>query len=565
MLRDTLLLTHVFVHTHPFWSLLAFLAVLGIYYLIYLPITSPFWKLPGQYIYRVSYIPALNHQRKGTWIQTVYALHQRYGPVVVLSPKEISVYGVQYVNDIYVKNFPKSSFYANFTNHGHDNIFASLSNDQHLKYKKIIMRLYNKGNIMSPENDTRNVMVECTKKLLDYIYKSSVTGESPDQASVSPKLNPHAKGHNVQWFNKSQRKRNLGVEVFSLFGAYAMDVVSKFELGKSNGLNILDDPSDREIILKHRQVSSMLFWTTLMPTLWDLAATKTVLRCVEEISQFRMSLYDFAEKHLCMNGKNLTTLEALKESGLKGSRAYSFLSDNLFAGHETTAVQLCYLVYELSRPGHKSFVKRLHEELFKHFGKPKHHDDVIDDLEQIDNLPFLNALLMENSRLHSSIPGAEPRVVDKEYSVENVPIPEGTVISCLPYALHRDPTVFPMHDFFIPDRWLKYSEDTEEVYQQRLKTQNKYMMHFGKGIRMCLGMHLAWIEMKLVVANLYWHFFSALDDDWCDTKNDLQPIKLGQRNARSYTNDQEMMCMSDAYTTTGPVNEECWIKWFENE
>lgn len=92
-----------------------------------------------------------------------------------------------------------------------------------------------------------------------------------------------------------------------------MDVISKFELGQTNGLDLLDSPSDREIILKHRQVSSMLFWTTLMPVLWDVVATKTIMKCADDVSQFRMSLYNFAEKHLSRNGKNLTTLEALKK------------------------------------------------------------------------------------------------------------------------------------------------------------------------------------------------------------------------------------------------------------
>ncbi|CCG21747.1 cytochrome P450 protein [Candida orthopsilosis Co 90-125] len=565
MLKDTLETIHSVIQAHPFWSLFVILAILCFYNLIYLPITSPFWKLPGSYIYRVSYIGALNRQREGTWIQTVYKLHQKYGPVVVLSPNEISVYGPQYVNDIYVKNFPKSSFYANFTNHGHDNIFASLNNEEHLKYKKIIMRLYNKGNVMSPENNTRKVMIDSTRKLLSYVYKSSITGKQPDLANVSPKLNPHAKGHREQWFNKSKRTKNLGIEVFSLFGAFAMDVISKFELGQTNGSDLLDSPSDREIILKHRQVSSMLFWTTLMPALWDVAATKTIMKCANDVSQFRMSLYNFAEKHLSRNGKNLTTLEALKQNGLKGARAYSFLSDNLFAGHETTAVQLCYLIYELSRPGNTSLVKRLQSELYEAFGKPTSYEEVIEDLDQVDKLPFLDALLLENSRVHSSIPGAEPRVVDREYSVGGVHIPKGTTISCLPYALHRDPVVFPKHDYFIPDRWLKYPDESQEEFQQRTKTQNKYMMHFGKGIRMCLGMHLAWIEMKLLVANLYWHFHSSLDEDWCEIKNDLEPILLGVSNSGKTSNDQEMMCMSDAYTTTGPVNEECWIRWSENE
>ena len=84
----------------------------------------PLWKVPGPYIHRISYIPCYNAQRNGTWIARVHELHKKYGSVVLLSPNEVSVNGdPKFINDIYVKNFPKSKFYENFRNHGFkDNI-----------------------------------------------------------------------------------------------------------------------------------------------------------------------------------------------------------------------------------------------------------------------------------------------------------------------------------------------------------------------------------------------------------------------------------------------------------
>ena len=93
----------------------------------------------------------------------------------------------------------------------------------------------------------------------------------------------------------------------------------------------------------------------------------------------------------------MTTLETLKKNGLEGEYAYSFLTDNLFAGHETTAVQLTYLCYELSRPANYKMQQKLREELHKAF------PDGEIDLETVDNLPYLNALLTENGRVHTSI------------------------------------------------------------------------------------------------------------------------------------------------------------------
>ncbi|RCK56631.1 hypothetical protein Cantr_05994 [Candida viswanathii] len=518
MLKEIIYLVYSFCVTHPSYAQTIALAAVVFYFLVIRPITSPLWRVPGPYMHRVSYFPCLNAQRRGEWIGRVHKLHQKYGDVVILSPTEISVNGdPKFLTDIYVKNFPKSRFYENFRNHGFkDNIFASLENDRHIKYKRMVNNLYSKSAIFSKENHTRSVLLNSTGRLVNAVKK-----ESPS------------------------------IDVFTLFGALAMDVVSRFELGRENGTNLLENPQDRHIIDSHRKVSSMGFWTTLMPNfLWEYAATKATLQAVDDICNFQLGLYRIAESNLVTNGKNLTTLQALKKNGLHGNAAYSFLTDNLFAGHETTAVQLAYLCYELSRPANAKIQNKLRCELQQAFP-----DGKINDLEEVDNLPYLNALFSENGRVHTSIPGAEPRVVAKPYTIGKVVIPVGTVISCLPYAYHRNPSVFANPDKFIPERWLV----NNEADKMRVKQQEKFMMPFGKGVRMCLGMNLAVIEMKLAIASLYLNFSSSVDEQWCGKVLDNDdPIKIGNRCTGD--TDQEKMTMYDAYTTR-PMLDECYLKW----
>ena len=596
MLLDILQATHSFVETHPYQTYVIVTGALLFYYLVFLPVLSPLWKVPGPYLHRISRIPSLHYQRTHSWGERVYNLHKQYGNIVILSPNEISVNGSdKFVNDIYLRNFPKSRFYANYTNHGDkDNIFATLTNDKHLKYKKMIIKLYSKSNVMAREGPLRRIITKTTQRLIDVVRKSSVTGEAPDLLSIRPEFNPHAKGFtSPNWFNKLKRKQNLGIEVYTLFGCVAMDVVSRFELGEENGLDLLLHPEERSIVAKHRQVAGMGFWTTLMPQFWEIAASKLVMSALKDITQFQLSLYADAEARLekeedqpemnenkrdNQQGKefeelkerrerkrsNPTTLEALKKHGFFGNEAYSFLTDNLFAGHETTATMLCYFTYELSRPAHLHIQSRLKEELVNTFGKPKGPTDIIEDLEKVDSLPFLDAVFTEITRVHASIPGAEPRVVDKKpYMVDDISIPPGTIISCLPFALHRETSVFFDPNKFLPERWLPHYGELESEFKTRIRQQHKFMMPFGKGIRMCLGMNVAVIEMKMVIANLYWHFASRIDSDWCEEiLQDDEPIKLGKRHKGENKTDQEMMCMNDYYTIT-PVNEECWLRWFE--
>lgn len=532
---------------------------------------SPLRNIPGPYAHRVTRLIALNNQRKARWTSTVHQLHKKYGSVVILSPTEISVNGdSKYISDIYVKNFPKTSFYAQFKNHGEDNMFATMDNDLHLSYKKMVMGLYSKSAIFNPNNTSRSILVEKIGHLVSRVYKSSVTGQKPDLINARSENNPHGKGHNSAepWFNLCGKTKNLGIDVYSLFGSLALDAVSAFEVGNGNGTDLLLHPEKTPILVSHRLVASMGFWTTLMPRFWNWAATPAILKASAELEKWQLGIYENAEDNVPISrpGENLTTLESFKKQGFRGTHAYSFLSDNIFAGHETTAIQLTYLFYELSRPTNMQLRDMLHNELVEHFGTPKSPNDVLDNFEIIDKLPILDAVLQENSRVHTSIPGAEPRVTNCNYPIklddgQEIVLPQGTAISCQPYSMHRVETVFSNPDEFLPQRWLRQATETETDYGKRMKLQQKYMMPFGKGIRMCLGMNLALIEMKLAIANLYWHFYTKICPDWCDVVEKGGVIQMGNQAGENKT-DMEKMVMYDTYTTR-PYNDECWLEFYE--
>jgi cytochrome P450 len=69
-------------------------------------------------------------------------------------------------------------------------------------------------------------------------------------------------------------------------------------------------------------------------------------------------------------------------------------------------------------------------------------------------------------------------------------IPAGSMVLFSPYALHRDPSLYPEPDRFDPDRWLP------DANSQR--PQVSYIP-FGMGIRSCIGEQFALNEMLVVV------------------------------------------------------------------
>lgn len=568
---------------HPNALLFAIAAALALFKLYIYPFyVSPLRHIPGPYWHRVSHLPALEGQRKHYWINKIHNLHAKYGDVVVLSPTAVSCNGdLKYLNDIYTKNMPKAQFYGNFTNHGpYPNMFASLDGKSHLKFRRMTQHLYSKTAIMSPKNTTRGNLVEKVGQLVLQIHRSSVTGAEPDIINARLEHNINGKGYaegSASWFNKKGKSSGLGIDVHSLFGAFAMDMISGFELGVKNGTHMLLNPKDRYYLIPFRLIVDMTFWTTLMPRFWDWAASSMTLKAAALIEKWELHLYQLAEENVPKfePGQNMTTLETLKKNGLQGKAAYSSLTDNIFAGHETTAIQLTYLTYELSRPANKHRQEKLRAELRAHFGTPKDKSDLISDLEAVDSLPYLEALTQENMRVHASIPGSEPRVTPNPYPLvvdgKTVTLPVGTEMSMQPYSMHRIASVFPDADLYIPERWLQAEGESDSAYDARLTHMHRHMIGFGKGVRMCLGMNLARAEIKLALANMYWRFSSALCRDWCsvnektesavELKGEIAGVPVGLHSqVESCDSDDAKMVMFDAYTTR-PFHDECWLEW----
>jgi cytochrome P450 len=69
-----------------------------------------------------------------------------------------------------------------------------------------------------------------------------------------------------------------------------------------------------------------------------------------------------------------------------------------------------------------------------------------------------------------------------------------------PYLHHTNPDIFPDPFTFKPERWL----DNPAL--------GKYLLAFGRGSRICLGMNLAMAEIYLTLAHVFRRFEFELYD-----------------------------------------------------
>lgn len=93
----------------------------------------------------------------------------------------------------------------------------------------------------------------------------------------------------------------------------------------------------------------------------------------------------------------------------------------------STGDGLCFLMWELSQPHNRGIQERLHQEL----------SQAPPDIS-LDDLLYLDAVVKEALRLAPPIPMSLPRYVPPGgWTIGGYYIPEGTIVSCQPYSVHR--------------------------------------------------------------------------------------------------------------------------------
>lgn len=342
-----------------------------------------------------------------------------------------------------------------------------------------------------------------------------------------------------------------GIDIYSLFMATVMDFISAYIWGLSRSTNFIDNKAQREHWLElFKARDGFGFFPHELPRLTALCKTVAlhlypswVDAANRELAAWNTDLCRRTAEHLERTGSSggdVTTtkdaaadvpvvMQALldgirREEEARGpssplytttilQKDHSVLSelwDHVLAGQETSGVALTYLSWQMSqRPRLQA---QLREELLS-LGRPDlplplplhpgRRDPTgkrpLPDPKRLDALPLLHAIVLETLRLHTPIPGPQPRVVPRAGAkLGGYWVPGGVRIAALAYTLHRDEEVFREAEKWEPYRWLKgagrgegkgkgESRDDEE----RMKEMNRQFWAFSSGGRMCIGSHFA--------------------------------------------------------------------------
>ncbi|XP_059153416.1 cytochrome P450 3A41-like [Physella acuta] len=153
----------------------------------------------------------------------------------------------------------------------------------------------------------------------------------------------------------------------------------------------------------------------------------------------------------------------------------------IFAGLETTATALQMCLYVLA--SHPDIQDRVYEEITRVVQGENPTP------EELNSLTYTEMTVNETLRLYPPVPIVTRKAKDTR-TYNGVTIPKGTLVQIPFFHILKDHRIWPESDQFRPERF-----DPEE----KQKRDPLAFVCFGHGPRICLGMRLAYLELKIAL------------------------------------------------------------------
>jgi cytochrome P450 len=139
---------------------------------------------------------------------------------------------------------------------------------------------------------------------------------------------------------------------------------------------------------------------------------------------------------------------------------------------------------------------------------------------RLNELGYLKACIDEALRLAPAVPGAPPReVMEGGAVVDGVFLPAGTDCGTPIYSIHRQEQYYRSPEEYIPERWIEgatcqssSSSASWTTSKEEIETARRAFCPFSIGPRGCIGKSMAFMEMRLTLARLFFLFDMSLAD-----------------------------------------------------
>ncbi|KAI8626564.1 cytochrome P450 [Xylariaceae sp. FL1651] len=427
---------------------------------------DPLSNVPGPWYARWTDLVAQYYWLTGEKPRYVHNLHLKYGPIVRVGPREVYLTDLEAVGRVYkIKDeFPKSRWYLDLV--------------------PIIEQIFNTPDIFLHRR---------LRRLL-----SSPLSESGLKAflpQIDNKVNLA-----IQRMEEEYKTRGAA-DIYKWWLFMTTDVIGELSFGES--FRMLESGKVNQYMADLQTVGKLGAVRSVFPRLFGLVfrfnlpipglrqARARFIRIRKYAAQSLQRHRDIVEKE-GPDARPTVFTKVYKAAGdeqLTPDEVHNNAQAYIVAGSDTTSNSLDYLVWAVCR--NPEIKARLLKEL-----EVLPEDFTYEDLRHV---PYLDHVIDETLRRYPTAPSGMPREVPAG-GVElcGYHIPAGYTVATQNYSLHLNPIAFPDPEKFDPLRW--------ENPTQKMKDS---FMPFGAGSRVCIGLHLARIELRLGTARFFKAFPNA--------------------------------------------------------
>ncbi|KAK2052047.1 cytochrome P450 family protein [Colletotrichum caudatum] len=438
---------------------------------------SPYHHIPGPWICKITSLYTKYHDVRLQRTHRIHEWHNKYGPVVLVAPAEVSFSGPSATRQIYGASgrHPKSRYFDNFLSYGGERAtFNTLDYHDHRERRRLSFAFFQATTIYTPA-------------FIDPVR--SRARAFVQQVSNDIRITPT-------------------VDLFSRINCFAFDNVTRLLFGSGHSTATIETPSCPEKSMLEGLKDCEMWNTLLFNFPWAHRLARAVLSRVRRNPHFLSAEDDLTGWCTTRISLALHDAEIGKEGGedylLKRLRlcmtkpgeqrvgtpwVYAETLDNVGAAQATVTVALTYVLWNIARSS--DWQDRIRKELIQ----LPCEEDGFPSFASINDAPILEACVKESYRLNPLSSGRAERVVPVGKEYDGVFVPAGTVVSTSTVAIQHQPSVFPSPQVYNPGRWL-------EASPERLRVMHAHYMPFGYGARVCLGKPFATVEVKLLVAFL---------------------------------------------------------------
>ena len=419
----------------------------------------------------------------------IKALHDQYGPVVRISPIELSFVDPAAWKDIYLnKDFIRPKEWGSRPPGTTAHSLISAPVETHARFRKAIGTTFSEKAVKSFEPTiTRYVDVLMAK------LKEKVERSKSDEVVVNA----------VEWFNYT-----------------TFDIIGDLGWGQSfDGLAKQEYHPWITVVLHFQAVIigiSLAFYPVLNALVSfitpksALAGLKFVLNMSAENVSKRLEI---TTERPDMMSYILAYNEANPSQSISEEEMIANSMTIVIAGSDTLTTAMTATINELLQKPEK--LEKLKNEIRSSF---KSESEI--NGQSTRGLKYMTAVLQESLRVCPPFPDNMHREVPKGGAVvAGFSLPESMTVSVPCYATFKSRNHFSSPEEFIPERWLQEHDSGSPFTRDR----HEVFYPFSLGPHGCLGQQLAWVELRLVLVRLLWNFDLQIPEgtkrlDWTSQK-----------------------------------------------